>query len=141
MFRKYRRNALSDVMGQQETNGSAAIWLVRQPPNSDFRCGVENVIGGYGSPNTLELKLANGLDRDGILDRHQHTRADQNLTRLGFVTEPRGDIRHRPNGRIVEPALEANGPQCSETVRDTDAEADVVPQPTPLLGQCSDSVA
>src|SRR4029077_2853612 len=116
----------TDVQGQKETNGSAAIWLVRQPPNSDFRCGGENVVGDYRSTNALEFKLANCLDGDGVLDRHQHTRADQNLTGLGFVAEPGCDIGHCSNGGIVESPLEADGAQGRISVRYANTKADLV---------------
>ena len=36
--------------------------------------------------DTLERKLANGFDANGVFDHHQNGRANQNLTRLGFVT-------------------------------------------------------
>jgi hypothetical protein len=54
--------------------------------------GGNNIVGGYGSANSLEFKLANWLDLHGILDSHQHTRANQDLTGLGFVAEPRSDV-------------------------------------------------
>jgi hypothetical protein len=43
-----------------------------------LRRSSENVIGSYGSADALEFKLANGFDRDGVLDLHQHTRVDKN---------------------------------------------------------------
>ena len=103
--------------------------------------GGENIVGGYGSANALEFKLPNWLDRDGILDRHQHARADQNLTGLGFVAQPRCDVGHRPDGGIVEASLEADGAERRVSVRYADAKADLVAQPTPLLSQCSNSIA
>jgi len=36
--------------------------------------------------DTVERKLVNWFDGDGVFDRHQNARASQNLIRLGFVT-------------------------------------------------------
>jgi hypothetical protein len=60
-----------------------------------------------------------------MLDLRQHAGADENLTRLGFVAEARGDVRNGPDGGIVKSALEADGAKRSEAVRYTDAEANV----------------
>jgi hypothetical protein len=54
---------------------------------SPTRYSGENIVGRRGTADALKFKLANSLDRDGILDRHQHARADQNLTGFGFVAE------------------------------------------------------
>ena len=87
----------------------------------------EDIVGRYGSANALEFKLANWLDGDGVFDRHQDTRANQNLTRLGFVAQPGCDIGHRPDGGVVEPSFETNGAQRRVSVRNADAKADIVP--------------
>ena len=50
--------------------------------------GGDNIVGGDGSANTLEFKLPNWLVGYGVFDRHQNTRANQNLTGLGFVAKP-----------------------------------------------------
>ena len=78
--------------------------------------GGDNIVGGDGSPNALEFKFPNRLDGDGVFDRHEDTRADQNLTGFGFVAQPGCDIGHRPNGGIVESTLEPDGPQRSKAV-------------------------
>ena len=54
-------------------------------------------MGRYGS-DALEFKLANCLDRDGVLDRHQDTRANEYLTGLGFVAKAGCNVGHRPDG-------------------------------------------
>ena len=64
------------------------------------------------------------------------TRAtDQDLPWLGFIAEPRGHIGYRPDGGIVEASLKANGAERSEAVRYADAEANLVPEPTPPIGK------
>jgi hypothetical protein len=50
--------------------------------------GGDNIAGGDGSTNALEFKLPNRLDGYGVFDRHQNTRANQNLTGLSFVAQP-----------------------------------------------------
>jgi hypothetical protein len=47
----------------------------------------------------------------------------------GFaVAKARGDVRHGPDAGIVETALEADSPERSKAVRDTDPKADLVPE-------------
>ncbi len=58
-----------------------------------------------------------------------------------LVAEPRSDVGDRADGGIVEAALEADGAEGGKPVRDADAEADVVPQTTPLLCQRPDGAA
>jgi hypothetical protein len=65
-------------------------------------------VGGDGSANALEFELPNRLHGDGFFDRHQNARANQNLTGLSFVAKPRCDVRHRPDGGVVEASLETN---------------------------------
>ena len=83
-------------------------------------------------PDPLQLELAHGLDLHGVLDLHQHTGADQDLPRLCLIAEPRGHIGNGPDGGIVEATLETDGAERGEAVRDADAEANIVPEPTPL---------
>ena len=68
--------------------------------------GGENIVGRYGSADALEFKLPNRLDCHSIFDRHQDTRANQNLTGLGFVAQPGCNVGYRPDRGIIEPALE-----------------------------------
>jgi hypothetical protein len=79
-----------------------------------------------GSANTLKRELPSGLDGDGVLDRHQNTRADQNLTGFGFVAKPGGNVRHRPNGGIVKTPFETDGAERGMSMRYADAEPKVV---------------
>src|SRR5262249_12673689 len=92
-------------------------------------------VGRYWPADALEFKLANRLDADGVLDRHQHARADQNLSGLGFVAQSGRDVGHGPDGGVVEASLEADRTQRRISVCDADAEPDIVPKPTPFLGQ------
>ena len=56
---------------------------------------------------------------------------------LGFVAEPRGDVGYRSNGGIIETSLKANGPERRKSMRDTDAEAELMSKSTPFLNQRS----
>ena len=100
----------------------------------------EYVVCRQGTPDTLERELANRLDCDGILDCHEHTGTDKDLTGLCFVAKPRGDIGYRPDRGIVETSFKADCAERRKAVRDTNAEANIVAQSTPLLGQRSDGV-
>jgi hypothetical protein len=104
------------------------------------RVGGQYVVSRQRTPDTLERKFANGLDCDSILDRHQDTRADEDLTGLGLIAKPRCDIGYRSDGSIIETSFKPDGAKSGKAVRYADAEANVVSQPTPLIGQRSDTV-
>ena len=106
--------------------------------SSIWGCGGNDVVGCHGSADALKFKLANCLDRDGVLDRHQHARANQNLTGLGFVAESRSDVGHSPDGGVVKTSLKADRPKRGISVRYANAEADLVTQLTPFFSQCAD---
>ena len=97
------------------------------------RHGSDYIVCRQGPPDPLQLELAHGFDLHGVLDFHQHSRADEDLTWLGFVAEPGGYIGHRPDSGVVEPALEANGAERGKAV--CNAEANLVPEPTPPIGK------
>src|SRR5262249_31995232 len=102
------------------------------------RKGGNHVVRHQRPLDPLQLELTHGFDLDGVLDLHQHSRTDEDLTRFGFVAEPRGDVGYRADGGIVEPALEADSAECSEAVRYADAEANLVPKAAPGCRQSSD---
>ena len=86
-------------------------------------------------PDTLERELPNRLDCHGILNSHQHAGTNEDLPWFGFIAKPRGDIGDRADRGIVEASLKADGAERGKSVGDADAEANLVSQPTPLLGQ------
>ena len=57
------------------------------------------------------------------------------MPRLRFIAQPRGNIGYGPNSCIVEAPLIANRAERSEAVRNPDAEANLVPEPTPPIGK------
>jgi hypothetical protein len=80
----------------------------------------------------LERKLAYRLDRNGVLNCHQYTGAYEDLTRLGFVAKPRGDIGHRSDGGIIKASLKAEYAERGKAVRNTDAKAESWPSRRPF---------
>ena len=109
-------------------------------PALSLRDGGNDIVRRHRPPDPLQLELADWLDLHGVLDLHQNSRADQDLSWLGLIAKTGGDIGHRADSGIVKPALEANRPERSKAVRNPDAEPNVVPQATPRFGQGSDSV-
>src|SRR5580693_5233601 len=97
--------------------------------------GADHIVSRQGPPDALQLELAYGLDLHGILDLRQHSRANEDLPRLGLVAEARGHVRYRPDGCIVEAPLITNRAERGKAVRYADAETNVVPPPTPRFGQ------
>ena len=98
------------------------------------KCG-DDIVRRQRPPDPLQLELTDWLDLHGVLDLRQHSRTDEDLPWLGFIAEPRGDIRHRPDGGIVEAPFKADRAERSKAVRNADAEANVVPEPTPPIGK------
>ena len=101
---------------------------------------LEHIVRRQRPPDPLQLELTDRLDLDDVLDLHQHPRTDEDLTRLGFIAKRRGDIRHCTDGGIVEASLEANGAERSETVRNANAKANLVPEAASRCCQSSDGV-
>jgi hypothetical protein len=93
------------------------------------------------TPDTLERELPNRLDCHSVLNGHQDAGANEDLPWLGFIAKPRSHIGHRPDSGIVEASLEADCAQRCKPVGDADAEANVMSEPTSLLGQRSNNVA
>ena len=88
--------------------------------------GTDHIIRRERPPDPLQLELADWLDLHGVFDLRQHSRADEDLPRLGLVAEARGDIGHCADGGIVEASFKADGAERSEAVRDADAKANVM---------------
>ena len=91
-----------------------------------FRYSGNHIVSRQRPPDPLQLELAHGLDCDGVLNLHQNSGADEDLPRLGFIAEARGNIGYRPDGGIVETAFKADSAERSEAVRYSDTEAYVV---------------
>ena len=95
----------------------------------------DHIVRRQRPPDPLQLELTDRLDLHCILNFHEHARTDENLTRLGFVAKPGGDVRYRADGGIVEASFKADGAERGKAVRNPDAEANVVLEPTPPIGK------
>src|SRR5262249_44807485 len=86
-----------------------------------WRYGGKYIVGRQGATNPLKRKIANCFDVDGIFNRHQNTRTNQDLSGLGFVAKTRRDIGYRSDCGVIEASLKANCAERSKSVRDTNA--------------------
>ena len=102
--------------------------------------GANHIIRRQRSPDPLQLELADWLDLYGVLDFHQYPRTDENLSWLGFVAKPRGDVGNGADGGVVEAPLITNRAERGEAVRNADAETNVVPEAAPGRRRGSDGV-
>ena len=100
-----------------------------------MRYGGKYIVGRHRATDALKRKIANWFDVYSIFNRHQDTRTNQDLPRLGFVAKPRRDIGYRSDGGVIETSLKANGAERRKSVRNTDAKAKLMSQPTPFLSQ------
>src|ERR1700733_4773781 len=111
-------------------------WM---PSSSVFgRCGGDYIVGRHRAADTLEAKVTDRFDIHGVFDGHQHTWADQDLTRLCFVAKSRCDIGYSADRGIVEAAFKADGAERCKAVRNADAKTKVVAQSAPFFNQRSD---
>jgi hypothetical protein len=117
-----------------ERFGLMAIGLLVRLLEFVSRCG-DHIIRRQRPPDPLQLELADRLDLYGIFDLRQHSRADEDLPWFGLVAEPGGDVRYGPDGRIVEASFKPDGAERGKSVRNPDAEANVVSQVTPPIGK------
>src|SRR5262249_3809263 len=85
--------------------------------------------------NALECKITDGFDRYVFLNGHQDTGANQDLPRFGFIAKSRRNIRYRSDSGVVEAALKSNRAERGKSVRNANAEANVMPKLAPLLNQ------
>src|SRR6516162_3365794 len=101
------------------------------------RRGRKDIVGGHRAANALEVELTHEFDGDGFIDRQHDTGANQDLSRLGFITEPGSDIRNRANRGVVEPSFKPNSAKGGKSMRYADPKAKIVTQQTPFLDHCS----
>jgi hypothetical protein len=102
--------------------------------------GANHIVRRQWPPDPLQLELAHGLDLHGVLDLRQYSRADEDLTRVGLIAKARGNIGYGPDSGIIEPPFKSNGAERGKPVRYADAEANVMPPPTPRFRYGSDCV-
>jgi hypothetical protein len=76
---------------------------------ASWRTYSDHVVSRQRPSNPFQLELTDWLDLHGIFDLHQHSRADEDLPRPGFIAEARGDVGNSPDCGIVKSALKADG--------------------------------
>src|SRR5262245_2134138 len=111
-----------------------------EPFHPALTCGlsVEHVVSRERATNALKCKIADWFNRYVLLDGHQDAGADQDLPGLGFIAKPRCDIGHSADRSIVKSAFKADSAERGKSVRDPNAEANIVTKFAPLLDQLSD---
>ena len=93
------------------------------------------VVSRQRAANALECKIADWFDRYVFLNCYQDTGANQDLPGLGFVAKPRRDVGYRPDGGVIEASLKTDSAERGKSVRNPNAEANVVSEFAPLLNQ------
>src|SRR5262249_20094872 len=99
---------------------------------------LQDVVRHYRAANALERKLADRLDRYGLLDGLPNARANENLSWLGFFAKPGGDIGYRSDRGIVVATLKSNRAQRRKTMCYADPEAKVMAKIAPFLNHSTD---
>ena len=107
---------------------TSGACVAPQCSSSACRNRADHIVSRQRAPDPLQLELADRLDLDGVLDVHQHSRTDEDLSGLCLVAKARGDIGYRPDGRVIEAPLEADCAERGKAVRYADAETNLVPQ-------------
>src|SRR5260221_5481545 len=69
---------------------------------------------------SLELDLADGLERSNVLDRSGDAVADKDLPALRLAANARREIRDCDTGAVVRSCLEADPTDCCVALRDAD---------------------
>src|SRR5580704_15056306 len=93
------------------------------------------VKGANGPLQALQIELAELFRAGDRFDGDLDPAIDQDLPVGGLRTEPRPEIHHGSGRRIVEAAFVADIAQSGMARRYADAEAELVAEPTPLLGE------
>ena len=89
----------------------------------------------------IQFEFANQDGIDVILDRGERLLIDEDLTGHGLAAQPRGKVRDRAYGGVVEPSLEPDRTERGVSLGDTDAKAELVATPPPGLRQAPHAVA
>ena len=91
------------------------IAFVRCGSLGGLRSG-QYIVRRQRPPDPLQLELTDRLDLHGVLDLHQHSRTDEDLSGLRLIAQSRGNVRHGPDSGVVEPAFKADSAKCSANV-------------------------
>ena len=89
---KSRKASVANVKSMLWNGECAILGYAGRAASSLDGCGSNHIIRRQRSPDPLQLKLTDRLNLHDILDLHQHSRTDEDLTRFGLIAEPRGDV-------------------------------------------------
>src|SRR5215472_14058409 len=155
----------SSSRNRDAANSSAAVDLRASPDlarlrsgpsrasglreRSGLRCGAQRLGTGetdqiedlHGSAQALERDVADGLDLDERLHGGGDPLREEDLARLRFCAQARGEVGHRANGAVVEPSFEADGPEGRVAVGDPDAEVELEARLLPGQRQLGHAIA
>src|SRR5262244_2515653 len=95
----------------------------------------------HGSAEPLEGDVADVLDLDERLHGGGDPLREEDLARLRFRAQARGEVGHGADGAVVEPSFEADGPEGGVAVGDPDAEVELEARLLPGHRQLGDPIA
>src|SRR5262252_3733929 len=95
----------------------------------------------HGSAQALEGDVADGLDLDERLHGGGNPLREEDLARLRFRAQARGEVGHGTDGAVVEPSLEADGSEGGVAVGDPDAEVELEARLLPGHGELGHAIA
>src|SRR5262249_25697399 len=101
--------------------------------------GLYDIVSHHRAANTLQHKLADGLDRYDLLDGLPNSRADEDLTGLSFIAKSRGHVGYCSDRRVIPATLKSDGSKRCKSMRDADPKAKIVTEQAPFLDHCSNS--
>src|SRR5690348_2152652 len=94
---------------------------------------LHHVINGHSLAEPFQRHLADLLQLCVLFNCDRDTPADQYLTVLCLVAEPRREIADRADSRVVHALRKPDLPQGRVALRNADAEAEIVAVPTPCF--------
>ena len=100
--------------------------------------GLYDIVSHHRAANTLQGKLADGLGRCDLLDGLPNSRANEDLTGLGFIAKSRGDVGYCTDRRVIPAPLKSNGSKRCKAMGDADPEAEVMTEVAPFSNQPAD---
>src|SRR5215471_17749907 len=82
--------------------------------------------GRDGPGKTLEGEVPHDLGLDEVLDRRHHALGREHLARARLAAQAECEVRHAPDRAIVPPALEADRTDRGESLREPEADVQIV---------------
>ena len=85
--------------------------------------GRQHIVRRHRTADALQVELTHRFDCHGLLNRLPNAWANEDLTGLGFIAKPGGDIGYCSDRRIVEATLKSDRAERRKTVSYPDPEA------------------